>query len=149
MISFTHAAAGLLPSDLDHVEQQFAFCFPQAVREHYLGHNGGCPDKNRFSNERGTYTVDSFIPVKSSALPTVPTLEIILERLKTVDGATPWQLVPFADDPCGNFYCFSVRQEDFGAIYWFEAEGYGKHRTEFLARSLGDFLANLKCKDGE
>lgn len=149
MINFVHAASRLLPSDLDDVERRFDFCFPRVVREHYLGHNGGCPDKNRFSNERGTFIIDSFIPVKASALPTAPILETVLQRLKAVAGTTPWQLIPFADDPCGNFYCFSVGQEDFGAIYWFEAEGYGQHRTEFLARSLDEFMANLKCKDGE
>lgn len=146
MINFTHSAVGLLASDLDEVERRFDFSFPRVVREYYLNHNGGCPDRNQFSNERGTYLIDSFIPVKASALPTVPTLETILQRLNAVDGASLGQLVPFADDPCGNLYCFSAGQEDFGAIYWFESEGHGRHRTEFLAPSLDEFLSKLKRK---
>lgn len=139
MINFTHVSAAVTASDLNNIEQRFGFIFPDAVREQYLKYNGGHPDRNRFPGAKGAFLVHDFIPIRM--------LEKLIQWLKVDQGVLPDGLVPFADDPCGNLYCFSVGQEDFGAIYWFEAEGCRQHRTEFLARSLDDFLANLKGKD--
>ncbi len=146
MINFVCNSAGLLPSDLNEIEKQYGFIFPQDVRRHYMLHNGGHPDKNRFSNESGNYIIDSFIPIKVSTLRTTPTLETILQWLRVERKFLPDQFIPFADDPCGNLYCFSVAEKDFGAIFWFEAERHERHRTNFLASSLDEFLSKLRKK---
>lgn len=141
MINFTHFSPTITASDLDNFEQRFGFIFPAVIREQYLKYNGGCPDRNRFTGAKGTFLVHDFIPIRM--------LEKLIQWLKIDQKVLPDGLVPFANDPFGNFYCFSVSQEDFGAIFWCEAEGYARHRTEFLARSFDEFMANLKCKNGE
>jgi SMI1 / KNR4 family (SUKH-1) len=147
MIKFDFTSVPLNNADLDEVEQRFSFEFPQPVRAHYLRYNGGHPDKDRFSDENGTCIVHDFFPIKISAVSTLPTLETIIRRLKVDQRLIPDHLVPFADDPFGNIYCFSTRGHDFGAIYWLKMEGRRKPGGEFIARSFVDLMAGLRSKE--
>ena len=138
MIKFSSTKPPITKAGLAEVERVLGFAFPKAVREQYLKYNGGHPDKNRLLDAKGVYIVHDFIPVRM--------IERLIRWLKVDQKVLPGELVPFADDPLGNLYCFSVGEADSGAIYWFEAEGHGRHRLEFLAPSLDEFLSRLKGK---
>jgi SMI1-KNR4 cell-wall len=149
MINFDHTSPPLVDSDLDEVELRFGFVFPKAFREHYLKHNGGHPDQHRLTDENGTYSVHDFFPIKTSAIRTLGTLEKCIQWLKIDQPILPSHLVPFANDSFDNLYCFSTREQDYGAIYWLKMEGKRKPGGEFVAASLDDFLGKLRSKEAK
>ena len=148
MINFTPTGTSLAPADLDEIEQRFGFKFPQAFREHYLVHNGGSPDKNRFAGENGRFIVHDFLPMKRSALVTLDTLETTVQCLKIDQQLIPVHLVPFAVDPGGDYYCFCTRQDEEGSIYLYRMDHFREpeRAAEYLAPSLGEFLSGLRKK---
>ena len=67
-----------------------------------------------------------------------------MQWLKIDKHLIPTHLIPFADDPFGNLYCFSVRTNDFGAIYWLSLEQLGNDKPRFVEKSLNQFLEKLR-----
>jgi len=136
--------------DLRHVEQKFKFKYPEEVREHFLMYNGGYPKKAVFNGEgRSTYEVNYFIPIKSKD---VEDIRKVLELLRDEEDIIPSWLIPFADDIGGDLFCFSTREIDNGAIYYYSHEfDYGENPEEhitYLAGSLKEFI-NALVEDEE
>lgn len=146
MIQFTNPGPPLVSADLDEIENRFGFKFPGSFRSHYLKYNGGHPNPNRFVDNKGTCIIHDFLPLKRSNIKGLSTLEADLQYTKIDRDILPRHLIQFAVDPFGNYYCFSIRREDFGAIYWIKMEGEQKSDGDFLSPSLDDFLGRLKAK---
>ena len=141
-ILHTHGKAA--KEDLACIEQKFHMKIPAAVREHYLTYNGGYPENSVFTDKNGnTYSVDRFIPISGRKGLSV---EKVLALLRE-DNAIPEWLIPFADENGGNLFCFSVREADRGAIYYYDHEfEYGENPEEhvtFLAESITAFINSL------
>ncbi len=141
-ILHTHGKAKA--EDLDCIEQKFQVKIPAAVREHYLIYNGGYPQKPVFTDKNeNTYVVDWFIPVSGKKERSV---ENTLRLLREDEGIPDW-LIPFADEDGGNLFCFSVREADYGAIYYYDHEfEYGENPEEHvtcLAESIVTFINSL------
>ena len=131
--------------DLDRIEQKFHVKIPADVREHCLAYNGGYPEKPIFTDKNGDeYFVDLFIPVRDGKK---RPMEKTLELLRADDGVIPEWLIPFAEEDGGNLFCFSVRESDFGAIYYYDHEfEYGEDLEEhitWLAESITAFINAL------
>ena len=131
--------------DLDRIEQKFHVKIPADVREHCLAYNGGYPEKPIFTDENGNeYSVDLFIPVRDGKK---RPMEKTLELLRADDGVIPEWLIPFAEEDGGNLFCFSVRESDLGAIYYYDHEfEYGEDPEEhitYLAESITAFINAL------
>ena len=131
--------------DLDRIEQKFHVKIPADVREHCLAYNGGYPEKPIFTDKNGNeYSVDLFIPVRDGKK---RSMEKTLELLRADDGVIPEWLIPFAEEDGGNLFCFSVRESDLGAIYYYDHEfEYGEDPEEhitWLAESITAFISAL------
>jgi hypothetical protein len=146
MINFKYNSPPLKASDIDEVESRFGFKFPQEFRELYLQCNGGRPERDRFVDERGTCIIDEFLPIKRGKYG--PPLEDAIQHVKIDKALLPDYLVPFAIDPGGQYYCFSTRSADFGAICLYRMDGrrQGPHVIDPLAPSLTVFVGKLKSK---
>ena len=143
--------------DLDRIEQKFHVKIPAEVREHCLAYNGGYPEKPVFTDKNGDeYSVDLFIPVRDGRK---RPMEETLRLLRADDGFIPDWLIPFAEEDGGNLFCFSVRESDFGAIYYYNHEfEYGEDPEEHLtclAESITVFINSMtededdECEEGE
>ena len=108
-----------------------------------------------FTDENGNeYSVDLFIPVRDGKK---RPMEKTLELLRADDGVIPEWLIPFAEEDGGNLFCFSVRESDLGAIYYYDHEfEYGEDPEEhitWLAESITAFIdaltENEDAEDGE
>lgn len=138
--------------DLDRIEQKFHAKIPKEIREHCLAYNGGYPPKPIFTDKNGVeYSVDLFIPVWDGKK---RSMEKTLELLRADDNVIPDWLIPFAEEGGGNLFCFSVRESDFGAIYYYDHEfEYGEDPEEhitWLAESITAFINALtENEDGE
>ena len=106
--------------------------------------HGIYPGKTVVTDKNGeSYVVNSFISVRrGKELSVEKTLWLLRE-----DEAIPDWLIPFADEDGGNLFCFSVRESDHGAIYYYDHEfEYGEDPEEhviYLAESLTTFINSL------
>lgn len=130
-------------SDLTAIEQKYKFQFPHEIKEHYLRYNGGTPKKSLFIDEDGyTFVVNNFLPIKYGN----STLEETLDFLR-LDQILPEWLIPFADDPGGDLYCFSIDEEELGAIYYwsheYDIEDDPEEHICYLCDSLTEFIEKL------
>ena len=68
------------------------------------------------------------------------------------DSIPNW-LIPFADEDGGNLFCFSVREEDYGAIYYYDHEfEYGENPEKYvtyLAESITIFINSLAEEEND
>lgn len=154
---FLYANGTAKEEDLDRIEQKFHVKIPAEVREHCLAYNGGYPEKPVFTDKNGDeYSVDLFIPVRDGRK---RPMEETLRLLRADDGVIPDWLIPFAEEDGGNLFCFSVRESDFGAIYYYNHEfEYGEDPEEHvtcLAESITVFINSMtededdECEEGE
>ena len=138
--------------DLDRIEQKFHVKIPGEMREHYLAYNGGRPERTVFTDKNGDeYFVDLLIPVRERFKRPI---EKTLELLRADDSVLPDWLIPFAEEIEGKFFCFSVRESDFGTIYYYKHKfEYGEDPEEhiiYLAESITAFINALtENEDGE
>jgi cell wall assembly regulator SMI1 len=134
----------LTDEDISDIEKKYKFTFPKDIREHYLTYNGGEPERCVFVDEDGDeYVVQRFIPIKHKNKRGGGNLETTLDMLR-VDEILPNWLIPFAEEPGGDLFCFSVDEDEEGAIYYWSHEyEYGEDPEEYvtyLAESLKEFI---------
>lgn len=129
--------------DLDRIEKEFHIKIPEAIREHFLSYNGGYPERPVFVCENGdTYIVDYFMTIEGAKEGMEESIRLLRD-----DEILPGWLIPFADEEGGNLFCFSVRESDYGAIYYYDHEfEYGEEPEEhvtYVAESLTVFINSL------
>jgi hypothetical protein len=145
MIKLTGANQSITDSDLDAVEQELGFQFPQQFRDLYLQYNGGQPErgKRRFENDEGSWIFHGFLPIRHQSGP-VSILERSFYMVRVKNQSVPEFLVPFGFDDFGNYFCFSTRDTDFGAVYFCVMDARDPRRlAKFLTGSLNEFLEKL------
>ena len=140
---FMSVERSIRPDDLAEVERTFGFTFPIEFRAHYVAINGGLPKRHHFENNGTVYVVQSILPIKYGRDGGL--FEDVNRDLRIEEQILPEHLVAFADDPGGDFYCFSVRAQDAGSIWIYRGEysDEPERAIQFLASSLRAFLAGL------
>lgn len=137
----------LMDKDLIEIEIKYNFKFPKEFRKHYLLYNGGELEKYIFIDEdTEEFIVQQFIPIKYNEKGT-RVLESILDNLRLGRIIPEW-LIPFADEPGGDLYCFSLRELDNGVIYYWSHEyNYGENPEEYvfyISDSLKSFVNSMQ-----
>jgi hypothetical protein len=141
---FINTKTSLTSCELEKVERLLGFLFPASFRRHYLAYNGGQPQKKLFRKTADeAYIVHEFLPIKYGQQRTL--FEDAYRHLKIDQKLLPEYFVPFAVDPGGDFYCFSIRDHDNGSIWLWAHEFYDDpdKSITFLADSLKDFVEQL------
>jgi len=143
MTGFIRTVQPVTASDLAEVERTFGFSFPAAFSNHYLTYNGGRPQKNLFKKNDSVFVVSEFLPIKYGRANCL--FEDVFRDLKVEGEVLPKHLVAFADDPGGDYYCFSVRNKDFGSIWIYRGEYSDEpdKAVNFLTNSLNEFVENM------
>lgn len=147
MAEFIRTVQPVTISDLGEVERAFGFSFPADFRDHYLTHNGGRPPQYLFKKDDTVFVVSEFFPIKYGRANC--SFEDVFRDLKIEREVLPKHLVPFADDPGGDFYCFSVSDNEVGSIWIYRGEYSDEpdRAVEFLAPSLNEFLENMVAEE--
>jgi hypothetical protein len=140
---FIRTVQPVTPTELAEVERVFRFSFPTQFRDHYLEHNGGRPQKNLFKKDDTIFVINEFLPIKYGR--TNCLFEDVFRDLKIEKQVLPEYLVPFADDPGGDYYCFSVRDRDLGSIWIYRGEYYDdpERALTYLESSLTEFIESM------
>jgi len=127
--------------EIEEIERDLKISFPQEIQDFYLKNNGGRYDKNLFEHEDDGYKIHNFLSLKHGP----GTIESAFKSAFLDNELMPKNLVPFAIDAGGDFFCFSIADEDFGAIIFFDSEYYDEPDRCLvpLADSFSDFIAQL------
>ncbi|WJE51147.1 SMI1/KNR4 family protein [Bacillus cereus] len=144
---FKNVKEAISNTDIIKIEQDFSFKFPQEIREHYLLYNGGSPEKCVFIDEDDyEYVVHYFIPINHKNARGGGDLESTLNVVR-VEKIIPDWLIPFANDPGGDLYCFSIKDGEEGSIYYWSHEyEYGENPEDhvfYLTNSLKTFIDSM------
>ena len=138
---FENTKISITEQDINKIEETFKFNFPTDFKSHYLIYNGGRPKKHVFIDEGYEFIVGYFIPIKHGVNDRI--LERVLELFRDDQDFPNW-LIPFADEPGGNLYCFSIDPDEEGAIYYWNHEIEDPEESySYLAESLKEFIDSM------
>ena len=139
---FIETEKNIVESDLLEIEENLKFKFPNDIKRHYLFYNGGYPERYVFRKNDKLYVVQEFLPIKYGAQGCL--FEDTFIALKKEKKILPDYLIPFAINPGGDYYCFSINENELGAIYIFFGEFDDPKRSIiFLSISLKDFVMEM------
>lgn len=127
------------------IEKELAITFPSDFVLHYLQYNGGYPeaDTYKWANNEST-TINAFYSFKYEGFDRI---ESVYENLVLTENHLPLGIVPFATDDGGNFFCISVRNKDYGKVYYFNNDHFNVANPEtaltLLEETFARFIENL------
>lgn len=144
---FIKCAKKITDTDLKHIETLLGFKLPDDFRLHYLKYNGGIPEKRFFYIK--TYHVyveiSSFFSFKYPRdyddSWTIEQRYIHYSKKRIL----PQELLPFADDLGGNYFCINLKSGEIVLVYMDLGEITTKS-IRFLSNSFSDFLINLEAE---
>jgi cell wall assembly regulator SMI1 len=130
----------LSDADIAAVEQRIGRALPDPLKEHYRQFNGGALQKRMFHRPNGGRTgLDAFLSMRPSG---DGEFEETFLQVKVEEPFLPKDLIPFAIDSGGDFFCISDAPDRFGQIFFFATEDADDPAaaTRYLAPSLKDFI---------
>lgn len=115
---FSDCETAITSEDLDQLESVIGKKLPAAFRDHYLKYNGGMPERAYWSSEDffDPIEVASFRPIVYGEPSLLPTYQNLQKK-----QLIPSNLLPFADDLGGNFFCLNLAS---GAISYFTTDTF-------------------------
>ncbi len=143
LMNLIETQSPLTDQDLKQIELQLGFLFPKDLRQHYLTFNGGRPVPNVYSTTEQFYTIHEFLSIHDGIKGN--RFEDTFQDLVLDNEHFPKNLIPFAIDPSGDYFCYSLQKDHEGEICLFQAEYYDdpKRSTQYIAKSLQHFLESL------
>ena len=144
MVVFERTKPQLSELDIKRVENHLGIRLPQDLKEHYLRYNGGTPRPQFFPKDGDAYEVKKFLPMNIED-PIGTTFEDSYVMMVKQTPDFPRGCIPFADDPSGDMFLYSVRPESFGNIMFVSHEDYedSDRYFVFLAPTLKQFIESL------
>lgn len=130
-------------ADISDIEKRFGITFPESVRNHYLAFNGGRPVKNLFLKDGEYFQIQEFLPIKHGNKDCL--FEDTYQDLVADTPEFPDHLMPIAVDPGGDYYCVSMRPQDFGSIYCHMHDYWDdpSRAIVFMAASIEEFIDGM------
>ena len=130
--------------DIKEIEEKFGFSLPEEVQRHYLKYNGGCPERYLYLKDDITFVVNEFLPIKYGN--EKGQLEHYYKDLVLEEKIIPKYMIPFAVDPSGDVFCFSIRHDELAAVYiWrHEKSTNSNGNLLYLCSSFEIFINEMK-----
>ncbi|MFF5234697.1 SMI1/KNR4 family protein [Dactylosporangium sp. NPDC000521] len=91
---------------------------PVEYRSYLAAQDGGWLEDNSFSTEDNSYSVDEIFGVREDA----PYSANIWKMIQVFNGRLPAWMLPVASDAGGNLYALSMRDTDFGSVWFWDHE---------------------------
>ncbi|WP_423367946.1 SMI1/KNR4 family protein [Burkholderia sp. LMG 32019] len=122
---FVNCAENISVIDFENAEKDLGCTLPVAFRMQYLARNGGSPVNAllKIEGESESLEVVGFYSIKynTPAFEAADSLLIGHYRLMFSRGVIPANLLPFAHDPGGNFFCIDM---DDGSVVFYAADAF-------------------------
>lgn len=140
---------GITLEDLVAIEKEYNFKFPEDLKDFYLKYNAGKLEKKvvrlQVDDWSSSTLFGEFYSIKKGTF----TLEEALKMNYLDDWRTQWRwLIPFANDAGGEDFCFSIRDADYGCIYYLESDNLDEENPENSVIKVGenftDFINSME-----
>jgi cell wall assembly regulator SMI1 len=139
-VGFIEPSEPAPPSDVERLEHRIGRSLPDDYRNFLLRQDGGWMQMNDGA-------VKEILGVRDDASYNAS----LWQALDTYNERVPNWLLPVASDEYGNLYALSLRQEDFGSVWFWDHEeeaDYGEppseENIELRAPNWNEFLAALQ-----
>lgn len=158
ILSLEDSQEPVLEEEIVDLERMISAQLPFDFKQFLKAHNGGYVQRNIsfpiHDNQHGDMgLLREFYYLKPKR--SYRDLGDIRNKISVFKDRMPQHLVPFACDPGGNQLCLSVREKDYGTIYFWAHEEEEDYEEDdgtadtysgiyFVASSFTDFLAQLK-----
>src|SRR5262244_1765469 len=133
----------LTDEEFSTFERLFPRQLPLSFKTHYMSDNGGAPYEEDVEAGKWGLPVHGFNPIKYGNL----TIEKMVKRIERIDSEddkfgtwAEFSYVPFAFDQGGNTFFLSLRDSDYGSVYWLSHDG---PRIGLISRSFEEFRRRL------
>lgn len=142
-IKIIDPAPSISNAELDELEAHFGFSLPEDLRQHYLHFNGGRPVPNLFRKDDEYFSINEFLPIKYGMRGV--RFEDTYADLVQDNDLFPKSLIPIASDSGGDYFCYSLKSGEVGAICFYQSDYYDdpSRAIVYLAKSLKFFLSSL------
>ena len=136
------SAPAITIEDIQQAELFMGVTLPEELKAIYMKNNGGHSICNLFELNKNGYKVNEFLTIKYGSDTIEETYKDVF--LENVD--MPSQLVPFASDAGGDYFCIDIAKETYGRVVFFESEYYENLSRAMieLAGSFSEFISKLK-----
>src|SRR5215472_4727009 len=138
----------LTEEEFSTFERLFPRRLPLSFKTHYMSDNGGAPDEEDVEAGKWGLPVHGFSPIKYGGL----TIEELIERIERIapkdDKFGSWakfSYVPFAYDRADNIIFLSLKDSDYGSVYWTDTVSHAPDggRIHMISSSFEEFRARL------
>jgi SMI1/KNR4 family protein SUKH-1 len=137
---FINQQRSISESELSELERLTGYQLPLDFKEHYLLFNGGEPEHCLYMLNGDPIVIQEFLPIAYGLVGS--TVDAHFRELALEDKIIPPNLLPFARDPGGDFYCLEMQS---GRVIVFRAEYFPElsECTVEIAGSMTEFLNGL------
>ena len=131
--------------EIREIERVIGLSIPEDLKAFYLLHNGGRPEKCDYIKNDECYIIHTFfemIPGEDSSGTGFCGIyiDLVLEN-----DLFPDNVIPFADDPGGDFFVYSVGSKNYGAVCCVRSDYYEDpdRYVVVIANSFSEFADGL------
>jgi cell wall assembly regulator SMI1 len=132
--------------DIEKVERDYNIRLPQDYRDFLLEHNGGVPQPDTFdlllAGKPSSSDVRRFLGIGGASQDSLET-----QRKLDTNHVMPDSLLPIAYDSGGSVICLSVREADYGKVYFWDNQDVDLsdpyRNVYYVANSFTEFLNSL------
>ncbi|MDT4329063.1 SMI1/KNR4 family protein [Methylomonas sp. MED-D] len=139
------SAVPLSESDIERIEERIGIKLPSELKMFLLKSNGGKPKPDTVCFE-GEYFDSVAFFYGEEFRSYVSDLILSTENYRDL---IPGHYLPFGESPGGNVYCLSLKDEDYGAVYYwdhemanYDGEPWEENMTK-LSNALSEFIDGL------
>ena len=138
----------LTDEEFSTFERLFRRQLPLSFKTHYVSDNGGAPYEEDVEAGKWGLPVHGFVPIKYGRL----TIEELIERIGRIDPKDnrfgSWAkffYVPFAHDAGANIIFLSLKDSDYGSVYWTDTVSHAPDGGSIymISSSFDEFRARL------
>lgn len=156
MNEFENCEQSISAEDLEAVERSIGYPLPAEFSAHYLKWNGGKPLRDTFYDESGEGdTIAHVYPVKHCAKRNDDPKALLDGHYQYMlqKGVIPKNLLPFASDWGGNFFCIDLQS---GAVVFYATDAFSPDASQAenfrdaqrkLSPSFSEFIDALEEGD--
>lgn len=122
---FRGCSAPIDNAALDASEAALEKKLPIPFRQHYLKYNGGIPEDNLFPGNEAWEPLEAagFYPIKKNRNAANSQNSLLVDHYHFMRSkeVIPENLLPFAHDPGGNFFCLDLAD---GSVNFYATDGF-------------------------
>ena len=103
------------------VETELKIKFPQDFVTNIKKYDGGYPKPNKITVEGQEEVLNNLVSFLEEDT------SFILDIISDIENFRDSNLVPIAEDPFGNLFCYSFRENAYEIVFWSHEESYVKY----------------------